>query len=172
MARRRRPTRAERRRAERARANADARERGAEAAGDVPLHLRIARHQHQLDQLEQAGVIGTEQARAGHRLARDHRLGGAPVRLRLPTYQPGARPPRKLSMGQGTPAQEAALERFQAALRATGEYAAILVHVAICDQPPTSWQPAIGANGHGYRSSSCARVLRVWPGTTTGCDRA
>jgi hypothetical protein len=152
MARRCRPSRAERRRAERARANALARERGAEAAGDVPIHLRIARHRDQLDQLELVGVISGAQARAGHRLARDHQMGGAPVRLRMPAYQPGAPPPRKLSaaLAPDSPAALDARERFQAALRAAGEYAAILVHVCLTDLPPAAWQPALGANGHGH----------------------
>jgi hypothetical protein len=122
MARRRRPTRAERRRAEREAANRLARERGAAAAGDVPVRLRIARHQHQLDRLEQDGVLTGEQARAGHRLYRDYQGGGAVTQLRLPLYQPGARSPKKQRPpAADSPGAIAARERFDAALRAAGE---------------------------------------------------
>jgi hypothetical protein len=151
MARRRRPTRAERRRAEREAANRLARERGAAAAGDVPVSLRIARHQHQLDRLEQDGVLTGEQARAGHRLYRDYQGGGAVTRLRMPLYQPGARPPKRHRvLSLDSPGTLAARARFEAALRAAGAHAPILVHTCLCDLPPTAWQPALGANGPGH----------------------
>lgn len=150
MARRRRPTRAERRRAEREAANRLARERGAAAAGDVPVRLRIARHQAQLDRLEHDGVLTSEQARAGHRLCRDHQAGGALTRLRMPLYQPGARPPKKhIAPAADSPYALAARARFEAALQAAGEYAPVLVHTCLCDLPPAAWRPGIGANGHG-----------------------
>jgi hypothetical protein len=148
---RRRPTRAERRRAEREAAIRLARERGAAAAGDVPVRLRIARHQHQLDRLERDGVLTGEQARAGHRLCRDYQGGGALTRLRVPLYQPGARPPKKQPPPTAdSPGALAARERFETALRAAEGYAPILVHVCLCDLVPAAWRPALGVNGHGH----------------------
>ena len=153
MARRRRPNRTERRKAQAREANRLARERGAAAAGDVPIQNRIARHQHQLDRLAAAGAIGPAQCRAGHNLSRDHMAGGDDTRLRQALYAPGPRPPRKhRSAAPDGPGRIAARARFDAALAAVDRpYRDLLIHTAVCDQPPDVWTPGVGVkNGHGH----------------------
>jgi hypothetical protein len=151
MAKRRRPTRAQRRRAERERINAEARERGAAAAGEIPVQHRSARHLHVLDKLARDGVLGGTQVRAAYQLVRDHGAGGVATRLVRSLHEPGPTPPKKHQAPHpSTPAEEAARARFEAALQATAEFAPIIVHVALCDLAPGEWRPGIGANGHGH----------------------
>jgi hypothetical protein len=148
---RRRPTRAERRRAERARENAERRARGQEALEEQPRRLRFARHATQLQLLEANGTIGSEQARAGTRLWRDWHASSPENALKMLNYETGPRSPRKhRPPAPATPVQERAREQFERASELLGELAPVLIHVCICDQPVGAWSPALGASGHGH----------------------
>ena len=72
-------TRAARRRAEKQKANAAARERGVEAVEDARSRPRNARHAAQLDVLLHRHVITTDQARAGSRFAFDFRASNTVI---------------------------------------------------------------------------------------------
>jgi hypothetical protein len=69
-------TRAARRRLERQRVNAEARARAVEAAEEAEdaNRPRYARHVGELDRLARNGMISEDQAKSGHRFARDFQL--------------------------------------------------------------------------------------------------
>jgi Domain of unknown function (DUF6456) len=139
-------TRAARRRAERERINAAAREAGAEAAEEALTRPRHARHVARLDELLARKVITPEQAQAGARLERDFRASNSVIGGRLigvyEANQP--RPPKKFQMPPpDAPHVIEARERVERAFAALGPLAPIVVHVVICDLPASSW----GANG-------------------------
>jgi hypothetical protein len=161
MAKRRRPTRAGRRRAERTRINADARERGVVAAKDAAdaNRPRVARHVDQLDQLLAAKAITVDQACAGMRFKGDFSRAGADTIGRLiGRYEPDASMPPKKYQAPPPPSIAAidARMRFEAAVRELGPLAAVCIHVAVLDQPPLTW----GANGHGLNRDAPA-LLRL-----------
>jgi Domain of unknown function (DUF6456) len=134
-------TRAARRRAEKQRVKAAARERGEEAAEDAKTRPRNARHAAQLDVLLHRCVITTDQARAGGRFSRDFQMSGSVIGR----YEAGMpRPPKKYSAPPpDTPHAIEARERFERAVVALGPLAPIMLHVCICDRLASTW----GANG-------------------------
>jgi hypothetical protein len=138
-------TRAARRRAEKQRVNAAARERGEEAAEDAKTRPRNARHAAQLDVLLHRHVITTDQARAGGRFSRDFQLSGTTIGRLIGRYEPGMpRPPKKYSAPPpDTPHAIEARERFEQAQSALGPLSPIALHVCVCDLTPSAW----GANG-------------------------
>jgi Domain of unknown function (DUF6456) len=138
-------TRAARRRAEKQRVNAAARERGAQAVEDAKSRPRNARHAAQLDVLLNRHVITTDQARAGGRFSRDFQLSGTTIGRLIGRYEPGMpRPPKKYSAPPpDTPHAIEARERFEQAQSALGPLSPIALHVCVCDLTPSAW----GANG-------------------------
>jgi hypothetical protein len=140
MAKRRRVTRAERRRAEREAANRAARERAVEAAAEAEdaNRPRYARHVGELDRLARNGIISEDQARAGHRFARDFQLSATTSARLIGRYLDLGMPqrPGKAIAPPDTPGTLAARERFEHAVQALGPLTAIVVHTAICDLSP------------------------------------
>jgi hypothetical protein len=138
-------TRAARRRAEKQRVNAAARERGEEAAEDAKTRPRNARHAAQLDVLLNRHVITVDQARAGNRFSRDFHLSGTVIGHLTSRYEPNLqKKPKKYSAPPpDTPHAIEARERFEQAIAALGPLSPITIHVAVCDLPASAW----GANG-------------------------
>jgi hypothetical protein len=137
-------SRAARRRLEKQKANEATRERGAEAvatAEDARSRPRNARHAAQIDVLLHRHVITIDQARAGHRFARDFHLSGTVIGRLIGRYEAGMpRPPKKYSAPPSdTPHAIEARELFELACQALGPLCPITVHVAICDLPPSEW---------------------------------
>jgi hypothetical protein len=142
MARRRRPTRADRRRAERTAANRLARERGAVAAEEAKTRPRVARHVDQLDQLLARREISADQACAGMRFKGDFRRAGMVTIGRLiGRYEPNlAAPPKRYQAPGADPlAAIVARERFEGACRELGPLCAVVIHTAVLDQAPEEW---------------------------------
>jgi hypothetical protein len=138
-------TRAARRRAEKQRANAAARERGEEAVEDAKTRPRTARHAAQLDVLLHRHVITVDQARAGGRFKRDFRMSGTAIGRLIGRYEPNLpkKPKRYAAPPPDTPHAIEARESFERAVGALGPLAPVTIHVAICDLPASAW----GANG-------------------------
>jgi hypothetical protein len=131
-------TRAARRRAEKQKLNLETRERGVEAAEDAKTRPRNARHAAQLDVLLHRHVITPDQARAGGRFARDFRMSGTMIGRLVSRYEAGMpRPPKKYAAH--TPSTIEAREQFEQAQTALGPLVPIVIHVAICDLPPSEW---------------------------------
>jgi hypothetical protein len=139
---RRRPTRADRRRAEREAANRLARERGAAAAEDARTRPRVARHVDQLDQPLARREISADQACAGMRFKGDFQHAGTATLGRLiGRYEPNleAPPKRYQQPAAGTLGSIQARMRFEGACRELGPLCAVVVHVAVLDQPAEEW---------------------------------
>jgi hypothetical protein len=144
MARRRRPTRADRRRAEKEAANRLARERGAVAAEDAAdvNRPRVARHVDQIDQLVTRREISADQAAAGMRFAGDFRRAGTATLGRLVgRYGPNlVAPPKRYQQPANDPiAAVQARARFEQACRELGPLAAVVIHTTVLDQAPEEW---------------------------------
>jgi hypothetical protein len=159
-------SRAARRRAEKQKANAAARERGVEAveaAGDAN-RPRNARHAAQLDVLLNRHVITPDQARAGGRFNRDFRLSGTMIGRLTSRYEAGMpRPPRKYSAPPpDTPSVIEARERFERAVAALGPLAAVVIHVTVCDAPASEW-----AASSTHRNGDAIALLRYGLATLT-----
>ena len=138
-------TRATRRRAEKQRVNAAARERGVEAAEDARTRPRSARHAAQLDVLLHRHVISPDQARAGHRFAGDFRVSGSVIGSLTGRYEPNLpkKPKKYAAPAPDAPHTIQAREAFEQAIAALGPLSPIVIHVAICDLSASAW----GANG-------------------------
>jgi Domain of unknown function (DUF6456) len=139
---RRRPTRAGRRRAEKEAANLAARERGVAAAEEAKTRPRVARHVDQLDQLLMRREISADQAAAGMRFQGDfRRAGSATIGRLVGTYEANMpRPPKKYQAPGADPlAAVVARERFEQACRELGPLCAVVIHVAVLDQPAEEW---------------------------------
>jgi hypothetical protein len=134
-------TRAARRRAEKQKLNLETRERGVEATEDAKTRPRNARHAAQLDVLLHRHVITVDQARAGGRFSRDFHLSGTVIGRLIGRYEAGIpRPPKKYSApAPDSPSTIEARERFEQAQTALGPLVPIVIHVAICDLPPSEW---------------------------------
>jgi hypothetical protein len=132
-------TRAARRRAEKQKLNLETRERGVEATEDAKTRPRNARHAAQLDVLLHRHVITVDQARAGGRFSRDFHLSGTVIGRLIGRYEAGIpRPPKKYSApAPDSPSTIEARERL--AQTALGPLVPIVIHVAICDLPPSEW---------------------------------
>jgi hypothetical protein len=167
-------TRAARRRAERTKANAAARERGVEAveaAEDAKSRPRNARHAGQLDILLNRHAITADQARAGGRFSRDFHLSDTVIGRLIGRYEAGMpRPPKKYSApAPDTPSTIEARERFEQAQAALGPLAPIVIHVAICDLPPSEWC-ATADRLNGDARAVLRFALRPLPGTMPDRD--
>jgi hypothetical protein len=157
MAKRRRPTRAARRRAERQKANAAARERAAGATEAAEEDLpRVARHVDQLDHLLTRGAISQDMAKAGARFTRDYERSMTLSARLVGRYESDVIRPPKGQAPPDTPLTFAARERFEAAVHELGPLWRIVYHVAVTDQPPESWGVA-----SGHRNGDAAALLRL-----------
>jgi hypothetical protein len=138
-------TRAARRRAEKQKLNAAARERGEEAAEEAKTRPRNARHAAQLDVLLHRHVITIDQARAGGRFGRDFWMSGSVIGRLIGRYEPNLpkKPKRYSAPPPDTPHAIEAREAFEQACQALGPLSPIALHTCICDLTPSAW----GANG-------------------------
>jgi hypothetical protein len=139
---RRRPTRADRRRAERTAANSLARERGAAVAEEARTRPRIARHVDQLDQLLMRREITADQAAAGMRLKGDfQRAGTATIGRLIGRYEANLEaPPKHYQTPGGEPlAAIQARIRFEGACEELGPLCAVVIHVAVLDLVAEEW---------------------------------
>ena len=136
-------TRAARRRAEKTKANEAARSRGIEAAEDAAdvNRPRNARHAAVLDVLLHRHAIRPDQARAGVRFAADFRRSATTIGRLIGLYEPNMpqKPKKYAAPAADTPSVIEARERFEHAQAALGPLAPIVIHVAICDLPPSEW---------------------------------
>jgi Domain of unknown function (DUF6456) len=134
-------TRAARRIAERTKRNAAAVDAGVEAEEDAKTRPRNARHAAQLDVLLHRHVIMVDQARAGGRFSRDFHLSGTVIGRLIGRYEPNLpkKPKRYSAPPPDTPGAIEARERFEQAMAALGPLVPIVIHVAICDLPPSEW---------------------------------
>jgi hypothetical protein len=133
-------TRAARRIAERTKRNAAAVDAGVEAEEAARTRPRNARHAAQLDVLLHRHVITPDQARAGGRFSRDFRLSGTVIRRLIGRYEANMpKKPKRYAAAPDTPSTIEARERFEQAVAALGPLVPIVIHVAICDLPPSEW---------------------------------
>jgi hypothetical protein len=134
-------TRAARRIAERTKRNASAIDAGVEAEEEARTRPRNARHAAQLDVLLHRHVITPDQARAGGRFSRDFHLSGTVIGRLIGRYEAGMpkKPKKYAAPAADAPSTIEARERFELAQTALGPLVPIVIHVAICDLPPSEW---------------------------------
>jgi Domain of unknown function (DUF6456) len=140
----RRRTRALKRIAARTESNAKARDAALTLEEEEPQRPRFVRHCTHLERLCNRGVITVAQREAGERLRHDWYVANEERPYLVARYAPrmsGKRygaPPRL----EDAEHQVAARERYAAALKAVDPtLAALLVHVCVTDQSPSSGRP-------------------------------
>jgi hypothetical protein len=98
--------------------------------------------------------ITLPQKHAGERLYRDWVVSGSQIGRLTMRYEP---PTTRTTGARDTPGSIAARERFEAALRDAGRGpSAMLMHVCVTDEPPSTWP---GLNGRAATEGPA--VLRM-----------
>jgi hypothetical protein len=137
----RRSERAKRRIAERTAKNALALETAVVTEEERP-RAKVARHMSQLAFLAARSVISIQQRAAGEIFVAHFRAAGGMPKLIASYGPPTGRPTKAQFMFDSNadhPRRVDARRRFERAARILGPLAAITMHVAICDEPPSAW---------------------------------